>query len=154
MHLVYPPEFCITIVSNSTGYYSRPMRNPRRWLCKVYGDKQGALWSMWKWWIAFLKETIALYFALHLIKIKVLNEECTRDCFFVEFGRKWPKNKPFFRAEQQLFTCITHFRTFPWRPQLWNYDVLLSFVDVNLYLNISRLAIGVPSRKTSSQIKF
>ena len=25
MHLVYPPEFCITIVSNiSPGYYSRP----------------------------------------------------------------------------------------------------------------------------------
>ena len=88
------PEFCITIVSNSTGYYSRPMRNPRQWLCKVLGDKQGALWSMWKWWIVFFKETIAL-FGLHLIKINILNEECTRDCFFVEFGRKWPKNKNF-----------------------------------------------------------
>ena len=88
------PEFCITIVSNSTGYYSRPMRNPRQWLCKVLGDKQGALWSMWKWWIVFFKETIAL-FGLHLIKINISNEECTRDCFFVEFGRKCPKNKNF-----------------------------------------------------------
>ena len=28
-----PPQFCITIVS--PGYYSRPKRNRRQWLCKI-----------------------------------------------------------------------------------------------------------------------
>ena len=55
MHLVPPPplpEFCITIVFNSPGYYSRPKRSRKQWLYKVFflagagGIKQGALWSM------------------------------------------------------------------------------------------------------------
>ena len=33
-----PPKFCIT------------RRNWKQWLCKILGGKQGALWSMWKWW--------------------------------------------------------------------------------------------------------
>ena len=37
MHLVSPPEFCVTTVSNYSGYYSRPKRNRRQWLCKVLG---------------------------------------------------------------------------------------------------------------------
>ena len=32
----------------SPGYYSRPKRNRRQWLCKIFG--QGALRSMWKRW--------------------------------------------------------------------------------------------------------
>ena len=33
MHLVYrSPKFCITVVSNSPGYYSHPKRNVRQWL--------------------------------------------------------------------------------------------------------------------------
>ena len=49
MHLVYPQEFCITIVSifssslffllfffSTSRYYSRPKRNPRQWLNKVH----------------------------------------------------------------------------------------------------------------------
>ena len=39
---------------NSPGYYSRPKRNRKQWLCKVLGGKQGELWSMWKWWILCL----------------------------------------------------------------------------------------------------
>ena len=53
MHLVPPPplpEFCIAIVFNSPGYYSRPKRSRKQWLYKVFflagGGKQGALWSM------------------------------------------------------------------------------------------------------------
>ena len=36
-HHPHFPEFCITIVSNSPGYYSHPKRNP---------GEQGALWSL------------------------------------------------------------------------------------------------------------
>ena len=28
-----------------------PRRNWKKWLCKIMESKQGALWSMWKWWI-------------------------------------------------------------------------------------------------------
>ena len=41
------------------------------------------------------------------------------------------KKQEFFRAEQQLFACITHFRTFPWRPPLLNYDITFP----NVYRN-------------------
>ena len=56
MHLVYLPKFCIAIVSNfSWVFHSRPKRNQRQWLCKIWGGKQGALWSMWlvqfRWWL-------------------------------------------------------------------------------------------------------
>ena len=50
MHLVFPlrifpPE---VLFPNSPGYYNRPKRNRKQWLCKVLGaeGKQGALWSM------------------------------------------------------------------------------------------------------------
>ena len=29
----------------------KPRRNWKQWLCKIWGDKQGPLWSMGKWWI-------------------------------------------------------------------------------------------------------
>ena len=46
--LVYTPKFCITVVSNfsRTRYYSSLKRNTRHNICKILGDKQGALWSM------------------------------------------------------------------------------------------------------------
>ena len=52
-----PPQktFSITIVSNfSRVVYSRPKRNRRQWLRKIWGaggggGKQGALWFIWKW---------------------------------------------------------------------------------------------------------
>ena len=40
MHLVQPPKFYITIVSNFPRYYSRPNRNRRQWLRKI-----GAEWG-------------------------------------------------------------------------------------------------------------
>ena len=60
-----PPDVYITIVSNFSWVISRPKRNRRQWFCKIWGGKQGqepiawqvigswqgALWSMWKWWI-------------------------------------------------------------------------------------------------------
>ena len=51
--LVYTPKFCITVVSNfsRTRYYSSLKRNTRQNICKILGDKQGALWSMWKLWM-------------------------------------------------------------------------------------------------------
>ena len=30
------PEFCITIVFNSPGYYSRPQKSRKQWLYKVF----------------------------------------------------------------------------------------------------------------------
>ena len=59
-----PPKFAWSLLAISPGYYSRPKRNRRQlirqWLCIFFfwcggsggGGKQGALWSMWKWWIA------------------------------------------------------------------------------------------------------
>ena len=42
MHLGSPSEFCITIVSK----FSRALQSSQeKWLCKVLGGKQGALWS-------------------------------------------------------------------------------------------------------------
>ena len=38
-----PPKIFFSI---SPGYFSRPNRYRRQWLCKILGGKQGALWSM------------------------------------------------------------------------------------------------------------
>ena len=46
-----PPTLAPRILHNHCFQFSCPKRNPRQWLCKVLGSKQGALWSMWKWWI-------------------------------------------------------------------------------------------------------
>ena len=35
------PEFCITIVFNSPGYYSRPNKSRKQWLYKVFGGGLG-----------------------------------------------------------------------------------------------------------------
>ena len=44
MHLVNLPKFCIAIVSNfSWVFHSRPKRNQRQWLCKIWGGKQGEI---------------------------------------------------------------------------------------------------------------
>ena len=51
MHLVSPQNFAWPLFLITPGYYSRPKRNRRQWLCKVLGGEQGELWSMWKWWI-------------------------------------------------------------------------------------------------------
>ena len=48
--LCLPPRI---LHNHSPGYNSRPKRNLRQWLCEVMGGKQGALWSMWKWWISY-----------------------------------------------------------------------------------------------------
>ena len=54
MHLVYIPKFCITIDSNFSWVMQSPYRrNRRQCLFKIFGYKQGALWSMWKWWMTF-----------------------------------------------------------------------------------------------------
>ena len=64
-HAPTPPEVCIAIISNFSWVISRPKRNRRQWFYKILGGKQGqepiawqvigswqgALWSMWKWWI-------------------------------------------------------------------------------------------------------
>ena len=52
MHLVNP-KILHNLFSTSPGYYSRPKRNRRQWLRKILGNKQGALWSLRKWWIHF-----------------------------------------------------------------------------------------------------
>ena len=53
MHLILypPPHLAPRILHNHCFQFSCPKRNPRQWLCKVLGSKQGSLWSMWKWWI-------------------------------------------------------------------------------------------------------
>ena len=59
-----PPQFYIIILlfPISPGYYSYPKRNPRQWWCKIWGCKQGALWSQWKikWSIEYLCILLAL----------------------------------------------------------------------------------------------
>ena len=47
MHLVYSPQNfnCRTVV------FLFSWNNFKQWLCKILEGKQGALWSMWKWWI-------------------------------------------------------------------------------------------------------
>ena len=43
----FPPQnFAYPLSPNYPGYYSRPKRNRKQWLCKVLGGKQGTLWSM------------------------------------------------------------------------------------------------------------
>ena len=59
----------------SSGCNSRLSRNPRQWFCKIggvggwVGDKQGALWSMRKWWIEFFLELWKCFslFAAHTL---------------------------------------------------------------------------------------
>ena len=51
MQLVYTPKFCITIVSNFSWVLQSSQEKSKTMLCKILGGKQGALWSMWKWWI-------------------------------------------------------------------------------------------------------
>ena len=61
MHLVYPPpppKSTWPLFPISPGYYSRPKRNPRQRLRKIWGGKQGALWSMWKWYIKIISEKL------------------------------------------------------------------------------------------------
>ena len=49
-HLVYPLNFAESLFSVSPGYYSCPMRNRRRWLCKIWGvgggGEVGKFWGM------------------------------------------------------------------------------------------------------------
>ena len=53
MHIVPPPpqkkKNTHPLFSISHWYYSRPKRNGRQWLCKIFEGKQGALWSRRKW---------------------------------------------------------------------------------------------------------
>ena len=51
MHLVYPPKFCKTIVSNFSWVLQLSQEKSKTMVCKILGGKQSALWCMWKWWI-------------------------------------------------------------------------------------------------------
>ena len=50
---------CKTILLNSPRYYSRPKRNGRQRLCKIWGSRQGALWEMWKCWMVIVNRVIS-----------------------------------------------------------------------------------------------
>ena len=42
---------CSTVKSKRREERKEKKRKWKQWLCKILGGKQGALWSMWKWWI-------------------------------------------------------------------------------------------------------
>ena len=57
----------------------KPRRNWKQWLCKIFfwgggwGDKQGALWSMGKWWISIaLLHYHAIYYIVYLKLVYIL----------------------------------------------------------------------------------
>ena len=45
-----PAKLSITIVSKFSWVLQSSKRNWGQWLWKIWGCKQGALWSQWKWW--------------------------------------------------------------------------------------------------------
>ena len=49
-----PKNFAQPSSSISLGMTVIPRRNWKQWLCKTFGGKQDALWSMWKWWMGKL----------------------------------------------------------------------------------------------------
>ena len=51
MHVVYPPKFCTTIVFD---FSLDDCNTKETMVMQNLGGKQGALWSMWKWWIETL----------------------------------------------------------------------------------------------------
>ena len=55
MHLVYPPKFCITIVSIFSWVLQSSQEKSKTIVMHdnsyFWGGRQGALWSMWKCWI-------------------------------------------------------------------------------------------------------
>ena len=52
MHLVYHPEFCITVVSNfSWVLQSSQDEIQNNGYPKFWEGKQGTIWSRWKWWM-------------------------------------------------------------------------------------------------------
>ena len=52
MHLVYHPEFCITVVSNfSWVLQSSQDEIQNNGYPKFWEGKQGTIWSRWKWWL-------------------------------------------------------------------------------------------------------
>ena len=55
MHLDYPPEFCITVVSNFSWILQSSQEKSKTMDMQFFfgGGEQGALWSMWRWWIAY-----------------------------------------------------------------------------------------------------
>ena len=68
MHLVYHPEFCITVVSNfSWVLQSSQDELQNNGYPKFWEGKQGTIWSRWKWWmleaygIFFTAPTIFLF---------------------------------------------------------------------------------------------
>ena len=52
MHLVHPPKFCTTIVSNFSWVLWPSQEKPKTMVRQWLGGQQGALWSMWKKWIS------------------------------------------------------------------------------------------------------
>ena len=53
MHLVYPPKFGITFVSNFSW-----ILQSSQWFCKILGGKQSTLWFMRKCWVQLLSSEV------------------------------------------------------------------------------------------------
>ena len=51
MHLVSPPKFCITCCFQLLPGITVVPREIEHKSYAKFWDKQGALWSLWKWWI-------------------------------------------------------------------------------------------------------
>ena len=49
IHLVCPPKFCITILSNFSWVLQSSREKSKTMIMKIWGVKQAALWSFWKW---------------------------------------------------------------------------------------------------------
>ena len=47
-----PPKFCITILSNFSWVLQSSREKSKTMIMKIWGVKQAALWSFWKWCIA------------------------------------------------------------------------------------------------------
>ena len=96
MHLVYPPRLCITIVFNFSWNDCNNQEKLETMVRQNSGGKQGALWSMWKWWI------VLTLCSIFLGKLNIMSIQFTTFTFNMEWVKNRPRNK--FKKQEKIST--------------------------------------------------